>query len=156
MRVAVYSVLLLCVFTVLIQGQNNFNSSLVNVPGLGQIQGSQAYYSNVDRYVNSFVGIPYAAAPIGDLRFAYPQAAAAFTGAFDATRFGNICPQPLNGQFSFPNQNLSEDCLNLNIWAPATPGLKPVVFWYSTNRDFIFVVLFIIIILLIIVLNSIL
>eukprot|EP01088_Endostelium_zonatum_P008651 TRINITY_DN21810_c0_g1_i1.p1 TRINITY_DN21810_c0_g1~~TRINITY_DN21810_c0_g1_i1.p1 ORF type:complete len:635 (+),score=159.32 TRINITY_DN21810_c0_g1_i1:35-1939(+) len=99
----------------------------VDIANYGTIQGFEVQSGNVT--VNAFVGVPYAAPPVGDLRFQYTQAAPAIPGVFDATSYGNICPQLLNGAFDFPNSNSSEDCLTLNIWAPNTDGLKPVLFW---------------------------
>ncbi|MBX9600534.1 MAG: carboxylesterase family protein [Bryobacteraceae bacterium] len=76
-----------------------------------------------------FKGIPYAAAPAGPLRFALPRPAQPWSGTRDASRFGPVCPQPpgpLRGA-----GEVSEDCLNLNVWTPApNRGAKlPVMFW---------------------------
>jgi para-nitrobenzyl esterase len=83
--------------------------------------------------VTVFRGIPYAAAPVGDLRFAPPQPAAAWTGVRDATKDGPIPPQGRSrlahvmGDVERPQ---SEDCLTLNIWTPAADGKKrPVMVW---------------------------
>lgn len=67
--------------------------------------------------VKKFYGIPYAAAPIGDLRWKPPQPANPWTGVRDATSFGDFCVQPQE----YPEQRggMSEDCLNLNVWTPA-------------------------------------
>jgi para-nitrobenzyl esterase len=67
----------------------------------------------------TFLGIPYAAAPVGDLRWRAPQAAAAWTGVREATQAGANCTQ-------------SEDCLFLNVTTPAgaKPGARlPVMVW---------------------------
>jgi para-nitrobenzyl esterase len=71
--------------------------------------------------VTSYLGIPYAAPPVGDLRWAPPQPARAWTGMLPATAPGNICPAPSSGA---PVGN--EDCLNLNVQAPADarPGQR--------------------------------
>jgi para-nitrobenzyl esterase len=80
-----------------------------------------------------FRGIPYAAAPVGNLRFAPPQPAAAWQGTRDATKDGPVPPQGRSrlahvmGDFERPQ---SEDCLTLNIWTPAADGKKrPVLVW---------------------------
>ncbi|MBV7430746.1 MULTISPECIES: carboxylesterase/lipase family protein [unclassified Acidovorax] len=67
--------------------------------------------------VKKFYGIPYAAAPAGDLRWKPPQPAAPWTGVRDSTAFGDYCVQPQE----YPEQRggMSEDCLNLNVWTPA-------------------------------------
>ncbi|KAL2916336.1 hypothetical protein HK105_204092 [Polyrhizophydium stewartii] len=75
---------------------------------------------SADQTIVSYLGIPYAAPPVGNLRFRPPQPAAAFKGTYDATKMGNSCMQGPAPQFyGGVNQNNSEDCLNLNIFAPA-------------------------------------
>lgn len=96
----------------------------------GQLQGV------VDNGVISYKGIPFAAPPLGDLRWRPPQPVAPWTGIRQATKFGADCmqvrfgPPPVPGAPSEPAP--SEDCLYLNVWSPsnATPGAKlPVMFW---------------------------
>ena len=75
--------------------------------------------------VRSFKGIPFAAPPIGPLRFKPPQPAAGWTGTRDATAFGPECIQ-----FGPPGTVMSEDCLTANVWTSAAPGAgAPVMFW---------------------------
>ncbi len=108
-------------------------------------------------------GIPYAKAPIGDLRWAAPQTPDNFNGVFIADKFSPICPQrkhdPDGPQMGFnygkefyadPEflRDMSEDCLYLNIWTPnnASPTEKfPVAFYihggafmggYSSEEEF--------------------
>jgi para-nitrobenzyl esterase len=69
-----------------------------------------------------FKGIPYAAPPVGDLRWREPQPPAAWSGIREAFNFGSVCAQP-DSFVHFPRNTVSEDCLTLNIW---TPSLKPV------------------------------
>ncbi|MGV9675242.1 carboxylesterase/lipase family protein [Nocardia sp. NPDC003482] len=71
--------------------------------------------------------IPYAAPPVGDLRFRAPQPVEPWTGVRDATRFGNAAMQHRNGaRIGLRNaQPTDEDCLTLNVTAPATPAAKP-------------------------------
>src|SRR5262249_48169889 len=81
--------------------------------------------------VAAFKGIPFAAPPVGDLRWRPPQQPAAWTGARDATAFGPVCMQ-MGRANSGGTQNQSEDCLYLNVWTPADykPGAKiPVMVW---------------------------
>lgn len=76
-----------------------------------------------------FAGIPYAAAPVGPLRFAAPVPAPGWTGERDATRPGPRCIQDPD---SDPERgaNTAEDCLNLNVWTPPVSGEKrPVMVW---------------------------
>lgn len=67
--------------------------------------------------VKKFYGIPYAAAPVGDLRWKPPQPAKQWAGERDSKDFGDFCIQPEE----YPEQRgkMSEDCLNLNVWTPA-------------------------------------
>ena len=83
--------------------------------------------------VRVWKGIRYAAPPVGALRFRAPEPPARWTEVADATRYGPACPQPV-----FPNMPLDlgapqgEDCLRLNVWAPADTGPgdgKPVMVW---------------------------
>ncbi len=90
-------------------------------------------------------GIPYAAPPVGSLRWKMPKECEPWSGTRDCTRFGNIAMQTLpTGEmpwdklyyrefYSYPEYipPMSEDCLYLNIWTPAeSPADKlPVAFW---------------------------
>ncbi len=88
----------------------------------GAIRGAPAA-RNPD--VIAFKGIPYAAPPVGDLRWRPPQPAAGWQGVRDASASGPICIQ--NGGQDVPQD---EDCLLLNVWAPrATDAPRPVLFW---------------------------
>ena len=73
--------------------------------------------------VAAFLGIPYAAPPVGDLRFRAPQPRAAWTAPLQATTYGSPCPQ--SARLGSPS--LNEDCLYLNVWAPVHEGRKPVM-----------------------------
>lgn len=83
--------------------------------------------------IESFKGIPYAAPPVGDLRWRAPQPVPAWTGVRDAKTFGNDCMQDLTVADAEPIQTTpSEDCLYLNVWRPtyADAGDKlPVLVW---------------------------
>ena len=77
-----------------------------------------------------FRGVPYAAAPIGELRFSPPQPIPPWQGVRDATQDGPVAPQGRSrlahvmGDFELPQ---SEDCLTLNIWTPAADSAKRAV-----------------------------
>ena len=79
--------------------------------------------------VAAFKGIPYAAPPLGALRWRAPRPAAKWTGVRDASAFGPACLATGDGFGSGANQ--SEDCLTLNVWTPANhAGRKlPVMVW---------------------------
>jgi para-nitrobenzyl esterase len=86
-----------------------------------------------DGKVREFLGIPYAAPPVGDLRWKAPQPPAHWKGVRDATRFGAHCAQNhLFDDIVFQDDSPSEDCLFVNVYAPAvekaSSGL-PVMFW---------------------------
>lgn len=85
-----------------------------------------------DGVVHAFLGIPYAAPPVGDLRWKPPAAAAKWTGVRKATEFGAHCMQgQVFDDMNFRDAAGSEDCLFLNVWVPAkTSGAKlPVMVW---------------------------
>ena len=94
----------------------------------GPVQGS------VRNGISSFLGIPYAAPPAGDLRWRPPQPHGAWTKTLDATRFANTCPQITElGVFAGP-VSVTEDCLYLNVFAPHANGngngkKLPVLLW---------------------------
>lgn len=79
----------------------------------GAVRGVRS--GGIDRYL----GIPYAAAPVGDLRWQPPQPHGRWTGVRDATRFADHCPQ---GASPFGLASTSEDCLFLNVFTPARGG----------------------------------
>jgi para-nitrobenzyl esterase len=81
--------------------------------------------------VVAFKGIPYAAPPVGNLRWRPPQPAAAWNGVRDAGAFRHDCAQEPFPYDSAPSQSdFNEDCLYLNVWKPATAGKRtPVMVW---------------------------
>ena len=78
-----------------------------------------------DGKVRAWLGLPYAAPPTGDLRWKAPQPAAKWKGDRDATKYAPHCAQ--NKVFEdmvFQDDGPSEDCLFLNVYAPATADSK--------------------------------
>lgn len=94
----------------------------------GELRGT------TDHGVPAYLGVPYAAAPFGDLRMQPPAPAPAWDGPRDATSYGPTVPKgdyPPQYQPLLPEVVIAgEDCLNLNVWTPdpATSGL-PVFVW---------------------------
>ncbi len=99
-------------------------SGLTIITDKGTVQGV------VRNNVQEFRGIPFAAAPIGELRWVIPQPATPWEGVKDASRFGNACAQ--QARYNLTQQSLDEDCLTLNVSRPTDikPGEKlPVLIW---------------------------
>ena len=70
--------------------------------------------------ISTFRGIPFAAPPIGELRWKLPQPAAHWQGVRAATRFGPQCMQArVFADMVFRSEGTSEDCLYLNVWSPS-------------------------------------
>ncbi|MDB5365329.1 MAG: carboxylesterase/lipase family protein [Rhodospirillales bacterium] len=87
--------------------------------------------------ITVFRGIPYAAPPVGALRWRSPQPPQPWTEMRDATRFGPSCPQAApEGVSDITHaggapEPTSEDCLTLNVWAPAhASGRAAVMVWF--------------------------
>ncbi|MDB5021390.1 MAG: carboxylesterase [Pedobacter sp.] len=85
--------------------------------------------------IHSFKGIPFAKAPVGDLRWKEPQPAENWTGVKKADKFGSS-PMQANvfGDMRFRSPGISEDCLFLNVWSPAksaTEKLPVLVYFYG-------------------------
>ncbi|MET0701039.1 MAG: carboxylesterase family protein [Mycobacterium sp.] len=75
-----------------------------------------------------FQGIPYAAPPVGPLRWQPPAPAPSWPGMFDASKPGARCVQDTTSDPDF-GRRVSEDCLNLNVWSPAGAAGRPVMVW---------------------------
>jgi para-nitrobenzyl esterase len=92
----------------------------------GKVQGLMS----TDGRVREFLGIPYAAPPVGPLRWTPPRAPAKWTGVTEATSFGPRCMQPrIYPDMRFRDPGESEDCLTLNVWTPKTAKNLPVMVW---------------------------
>ncbi|KDQ24812.1 hypothetical protein PLEOSDRAFT_1078816 [Pleurotus ostreatus PC15] len=86
--------------------------------------------ARTDNITDKWLGIPYAQAPEGALRFKAPRPISKRSNALrDASKFGNVCPQPASGNLGAP---VSEDCLFLNVWRPQGANSRsklPVLVW---------------------------
>jgi para-nitrobenzyl esterase len=97
-------------------GADKAAATTVKVEG-GRIEG------RIEDGVRAFKGIPFAAPPVGELRWKAPQPVKPWQGVRQATEFGNRCMQlPLFSDMVFRSGGPSEDCLYLNVWAPAQPA----------------------------------
>ena len=92
----------------------------------GMISGS----SGTNAEVQVYKGIPYAAAPVGDLRWREPQPVAHWDGVRKADQFGAMCMQAAPRAATTPPK-MSEDCLFLNVWtaAASSSDRRPVMVW---------------------------
>src|SRR5579859_3773994 len=106
-----------------------FADSLTVKTAQGKAQGKTIN----DGKVKAFLGLPYAAPPVADLRWKAPQPPAKWKGARDATHYGAHCYQGhIYDDMVFQDSGPSEDCLYLNVFAPANAKASsklPVMFW---------------------------
>ncbi len=106
---------------------------------VGTDKGSVRGYKEDGVY--RFLGIPYAAPPVGNLRWRPPQPAKRWKDTRDATEFANTCPQATGlGAFAGPTST-TEDCLYLNVFTTGKSGHrhgggKPVIVWIHGGGNF--------------------
>ncbi|CAH1780985.1 unnamed protein product [Owenia fusiformis] len=99
---------------------------LVKNTDKGKVRGTRVHLRHMDKRVDTFLGIPYAKPPLGDLRFRHPEPMDRWQGIRDATQQPNTCVQLKDdtfGNFSGStmwnaNTPISEDCLYLNVYVP--------------------------------------
>ncbi|MGB9424436.1 MAG: carboxylesterase family protein [Candidatus Acidiferrum sp.] len=117
-----------------------FSTLLVSHAFGGQVRQVQQHTAggvlegeiSADGKVRSFKGVPYAAPPVGPLRWKAPQAVAAWTGVKRAIKYGPRCMQTrVYSDMVFRDAGPSEDCLYLNVWIPEghTSSRLPVMVW---------------------------
>ncbi|WP_261512410.1 carboxylesterase/lipase family protein [Chryseobacterium paludis] len=98
----------------------------MNIPTLVSTQYGKVHGA-VENGIAVWKGIPYAQAPINQLRFKAPKPPQSWSGIKDTTAFSAIAPQISPEALK---EQTSEDCLFLNIWSPAADNSKrPVLFW---------------------------
>jgi para-nitrobenzyl esterase len=131
MRTLLAAVCLLVLLPAATYAQTPSATALVVQTHVGSFQGKTQ--DTPGGAARAFLGIPYAAPPIGELRWKPPTSAPLIKGVRDATSFGPRCMQlALYDDMYFRDPGVSEDCLTLNVWTPANmkPGAKlPVMFW---------------------------
>jgi para-nitrobenzyl esterase len=110
---------------------------VAGVPGLARAEPIRTDKGLVEGVIEDGVGVykgvPFAAPPVGDLRWRPPQPAKAWTGVLEADAYKPRCMQ-VGPNYPFaPDEAMSENCLYLNIWTPPdagkTPGKLPVMVW---------------------------
>src|SRR4029079_17458722 len=107
-------------------------ATLIAAPESIAVDGGQIAGTSADG-VRAYKGIPFAAPPMGDLRWKPPAAVIAWTGVKKADTFGPPCiqqPYPAPSPYATALAPTSEDCLYLNVWSAAGAGDKrPVMVW---------------------------
>ncbi|XP_053126357.1 carboxylesterase 5A-like [Hemicordylus capensis] len=114
----------------------------------GLLRGKPADVKGTEQLVSVFLGIPFAKPPTGPLRFSPPLPPEPWDGVRDATAHPAVCPQDLEilkgvekrWKEKHPTFRNAEDCLYLNIYAPAQPSKKsklPVMVWIH-GGNFVF------------------
>ncbi len=87
--------------------------------------------------LKSFLGIPYARAMVGDLRFTKPQPPAPWSGVYSALAFGPVFPQIFDKTEPSSLYFQDEDCLHLNVWTPAVDTAKRPVMVFIHGGGYI-------------------
>ena len=100
------------------------SASAASGPIVGTANGAVQGVAN--GAVDEFLGLPYAAPPVGALRWQPPQPAASWSGVRDATQFAPHCPQVAG---PFGQASTSENCLFLNVFTPSGGSDHPVMVW---------------------------
>lgn len=98
---------------------------IVNIQGVGSVQGSINYTAWTNRTINQFMGIPYAQSPVGTLRFQPPVTRTPWTCTLNVSQPGVRCPQAYDGY----NNLWNEDCLTLSVYSNDLMASRPVLVW---------------------------
>lgn len=108
------------------------NSLMAQAP-LRSVSGGQIQGYTTDDGIEVFKGIPFAAPPVGDLRWRAPQPVLPWSGVRTCTEWGpspmQAAPRPFmfwSEEFLIPEEPISEDCLYLNVWSGASDAEEPL------------------------------
>ncbi|XP_051025153.1 acylcarnitine hydrolase-like [Acomys russatus] len=130
-----------CGLLFLLQVHGEDSASPIRTTHIGQVQGRLIYLNDTKVGVHTFLGIPFAKPPLGQLRFAPPESPEPWSGVRDATAYPARCLQnseTVNAEslemmkLTLPPSSTSEDCLYLNIYVPAHAhegSSLPVMVW---------------------------
>ncbi|WHO40043.1 carboxylesterase family protein [Sphingobium sp. AP49] len=115
--------------TLLSTGAAPARSPLIPIPTVQTDAGT--VHGAVEAGVMSWKGIPFAAPPVGDLRWRMPQPVQPWQGVRETTAYRNDCMQlPFPSDAAPLGTPPAEDCLYVNVWKPASASTKlPVLFW---------------------------
>jgi len=122
--------------------QSNLSSDLVSLPKYGSFTGitvtSTLSGHEIAQPVQSWLGIEYAAQPVGTRRFAPPSSPPEFEGVKEANEYGKVCPQE-EKRFGYPERTImGEDCLYMNVFRPEGVSMKkklPILVWIHGVRS---------------------
>ncbi|GFY58970.1 acetylcholinesterase-1 [Trichonephila inaurata madagascariensis] len=134
-------------FSILLISILNLNDAVTVETSLGKVIGSFSRFGDIDTYdevrVHQFLGVPFAKPPIGNLRFKKPEPVEAWSEPLECRELKPACTQFTPSPFPWytdDQENISEDCLYLNIYAPrnaSAENKKAVLFWIYGGGFFI-------------------
>jgi len=131
MKTPLISLLVLLVMSLTVFGQDKDAFAVQATIEHGIIEGNYNTHDGIQTYL----GVPFAKPPVGDLRWKEPQPLEHWDGAKETKSFG---PRPMQtivfGDMKSRSSGVSEDCLYLNIWTPAlrnTKDLPVLVYFYG-------------------------
>ena len=133
MRTQSRAIALAVALTAMLGGASQASADGGGKPAGSVVQTSNGAVRGISRTnYDAWLGIPYAAAPVGALRLKPPQPAQRWAGVRDATKFGGRCVQNSGWDPGYEQPIVNEDCLYLNVYVPhmASPGgRRPVLVW---------------------------